>query len=187
PDVAGGIDPDTGPGGKLEHREGATRGAHAAVGGDRLRVDARLDRMAARLGWIAAEAELGQRASRGETELELHQIDAGDLFRDGVLDLQARVGLDEGEGALLLSAGGIDQELEGSQVVEAHLARQAERGLEQPGPEARRQAGTGRDLDQLLVAALQRALALPEMAHCSRAVAQHLDLDVTRVWQQPLD
>src|SRR5262249_61936574 len=105
----------------------------------------------------------------------------------GVVDLQARSGLDEGEGRIVARGSRIDQELEGSEVVEAALARQAECGLEQSGPEARRQAGTGCDLDQLLVATLQRALALPEMAHRPGAVAQHLNLDVARVWHEPLD
>ena len=32
-----------------------------------------------------------------DLELRLHQIDAGDLLGHGVLDLQARIGLDEGD------------------------------------------------------------------------------------------
>jgi len=44
----------------------------------------------------------------------------------------------------------------------------------------RRQIRRRRLLDQLLVATLDRTVALVEMDDGSRAVAEHLDLDVTR-------
>ena len=39
-----------------------------------------------------------QRGAAGNRDLALHQVNAGDFLGDGVLDLQARVGLDEDKG-----------------------------------------------------------------------------------------
>ena len=44
---------------------------------------------------LAAEPEVGERLARREPQLRLHEVDAGDLLGDRVLDLQPRVGLDE--------------------------------------------------------------------------------------------
>src|SRR2546422_3326102 len=51
----------------------------------------------------------------------------------------------------------------------------------------RRQIRRRRLLDQLLVATLDRTVALVEMDDGSRAVAEHLDLDVTRALEIALD
>ena len=77
----------------------AGRGQEAAAGV--LAVDAELDRVAARRGVV--EVEL---LAVGDAELPAHQVDAGDLFGDRVLDLQAGVDLEEGDQAVLA-----DQEL----------------------------------------------------------------------------
>ena len=52
---------------------------------------------------------------------------------------------------------------------------------------AERQAGTRRDLDQLLVAPLDGAFALAQVTHAARAVADDLDLDMARARDQLLD
>ena len=49
----------------------------------------------ARDGVLVAEPELGERRAGGDAELGLDEVDAGDLLGDGVLDLDARVALDE--------------------------------------------------------------------------------------------
>ena len=49
-------------------------------------------------------------APAGDPDLRLDQIDAGDALGDGVLDLDARIDLDEVE----LAGVGILQELDGS-------------------------------------------------------------------------
>ena len=62
----------------------------------RLDVDAHLDREAARRRHgVLRQAELGERRAAGEAQLGLHEVDAGHLLGDGVLDLEPRVGLDE--------------------------------------------------------------------------------------------
>ena len=47
--------------------------------------------------------------------------------------------------------------------------------------------GRGRLLDELLVAALDRAVALAEVDHVAVRVGEHLHLDVPRVLEVPLD
>ena len=102
--VAEGVDAHAGPGGRLEGGERAAGRARAAVGVDRLHVDAQLHRVAARRGQRAGEAELGERARRRRAQLRLHQVDADHLLGDRVLDLQPRVGLDEPKSASLPGA-----------------------------------------------------------------------------------
>ena len=78
-----------------------------------------------------------------------------------------------------------EQELEGAGVAVADEAAGALGGelhrLAQLGVERRRR----RLLDQLLVAALERALALAEGEHVAVVVAEHLDLDVARRARAP--
>ncbi len=112
----------------------------------------------------------------------LDEIDAGDELGHRVLDLQARVHLQEEEAAVL--AG---HELHGAGAVVADRLGQRDgllaHGLARLGVEQRR----GRLLDHLLVAALDRAFALAQVDDVAVLVAQHLDLDVARVLDELLD
>ena len=58
--------------------------------------------------------------------------------------------------------------------------------LPDPRPQLRVDRRRRRLLDQLLVAALERAVALAEVDHVAVLVGQHLDLDVARVGQVAL-
>ena len=78
-----------------------------------LGVDAALDRVAAPHDVALAEREL---AAGGDEDLLLHDIDAGDELGDRMLDLDARVHLDEEELAVLV------QELERAGAAVADLA-----------------------------------------------------------------
>lgn len=119
---------------------------------------------------------------RGDTEpatfrdpdLRLHDVNAGDHLGHGVLDLDARIDLDEVEGPISL----IHQELDraGSHVVrgradlECRLAQRLPRGL----VEIRRR----RPFDHLLVAPLDRAIAFEQVEQVAVAVAEQLNLDM---------
>ncbi len=48
---------------------------------------------------------------------DLHEIDAEHLLGHGVLDLQPRIGLDEGERGIAARGVAIDQEFEGAEIV----------------------------------------------------------------------
>ena len=100
-----------------------------------------------------------------------------------MLDLDPRVHLDE-----RVPAGrGIEQELDRARVDVADVAGELDRvgtdALAQLGREVRRR----RDLDHLLVAALQRAVALEEVHDVAAGVGQQLHLDVARAHERLLD
>ena len=59
-----------------------------------------------------------QRLAGGDAQLLAHEVEAGDQLRDRVLDLQARVDLDEVEVAVA-----VEQELDRAGVLVAGLAR----------------------------------------------------------------
>ena len=128
-----------------------------------LGIDAALDRPAVDLHVRLLEGQLlaGRRADH-----QLDEVDAGDQLGDRMLDLQARIHLQEEEAAVL--AG---DELDRAGAVVADGLGEGD-GLLAHGParllvEQRR----GRLLDDLLVAALDRALALVEVDDVAVLVA----------------
>ena len=163
---------------RLEHRERAAARLGRAVRRHGLHVDPELDRMAARRG--AFEAGLGQARAARQQQLRLHQIDAPDLLGDGVLDLQARIGLDEEE------VGLVDQELEGAEAAVLHGLGHGDGGIDDLLAQRRLEVGAGRQLDDLLAAPLQGAFALAQGHDAALAVAHDLHLDVARAADQPL-
>lgn len=53
---------------------------------------------------LLLQAEVGEALAGGDPHLALHQVDIGHLFRDRVLDLDARIHLDEDDLAGALPA-----------------------------------------------------------------------------------
>ena len=116
----------------------------------------------------------------GDADLHLHDVDAGHHLGHRVLDLHARVHLDEVELAVLV------EELEGAGAAVADLLAGGGAALADLLDHAARDAGRRRFLDDLLVAALHRAVALAEPDRVLVRVGQHLDLDVARVLEELL-
>src|SRR5690606_32019789 len=152
----------------------------AGRGQERLRVlgvDAALDRMPLEHDVVLLQ---GQPVAGGDAELLADQVDAGDHLGDRVLDLDTGVHLDEVEAAVLV------QELEGAGAAVAD----ADAGLGADLADLRAllggDAGGGSLLDDLLVAALHRAVALAQVDGVALAVGEHLDLHVARVLQELL-
>ena len=153
------------------------RGQKAARG--ILGIDAALHRPA-----VAAHVVLreGQGFAGRDPDHEFDEIEAGDEFGHRMLHLQPRVHFEEVEAAVL--AG--DEFHRAGRIVADRLGegdglrthRRARRLVEQ-----RR----GRFLQNLLIAALDRTLALAEVDHVAVPVPQHLDFDVTRVLDEFLD
>ena len=171
-----GVQPHAGAGRRLELGDGAGRGQEAAAGV--LAVDAELDRVAARrrvLGDV-------QGLAVGDLELLQHQVDARGLLGDRVLDLQAGVDLEERDQAVLA-----DQVLDGARAVVAGLLADALGGLVDLLALRVGQERRGRLLDQLLEAALQRAVAGARDDDVAVLVGDHLRLDVARLVQVALD
>ena len=125
---------------------------------------------------------VAERLAVGDAEQLAHQVDAGDLLGHRVLDLQPGVDLEERDGAVLA-----DEELAGAGadvagLAEDRLGRAVQLGVLLVGEERR-----GRLLDELLVAALQRAVAGRDDDDVAVAVGEALGLDVPRLVEVALD
>ena len=134
---------------------------------------------------MAVEADVAlldrQGRARGDADLLVDEVDAGDHLRHRMLDLDAGVHLDEVELAVLV------EELDGAgaailQVLH-RLGADIADALAHLDIEGRR----GAFLPDLLVTALERAVALAEMDGVALAVAQHLDFDVAGLFEVFLD
>ena len=110
-----------------------------------------------------------------DANLLLDDVDAGDELGDRVLDLQARVRLEEVE-----VPARVHQELERAGVGVLHGARGVDDGRAELAALLLGERQRRRLFDELLVAALDRALALAEVHDVAVLVAEHLDLDVAR-------
>ncbi|KAF1056957.1 MAG: hypothetical protein GAK44_00036 [Pseudomonas delhiensis] len=155
-----------------------------AVGGEALEVDPQLHGITARRGNIGlAQVEVGEAGAAGQAQLRLYQVEAGDGFGHGVLDLDARVGLHEKEVAAVL----VEEEFEGAQAAVVHCARQAQRGVEHGAAQAWVEGRAGGDFQQFLMTSLQRTVTLPQVADLAAAIADHLHFDMPRAFDQALD
>ena len=99
-----------------------------------------------------------------------------------MLDLDPGVGLDE-----VRVAGVVHEELERAEVRETGRPREGEGGDDDPVAKGGIEVGSGRDLDDLLPAPLEAALALAEVDGPAGSVTGHLDLDVPRPRDEALD
>ena len=128
---------------------------------------------------VPVEPDVGlrepERLARRDPQLLLDEVEARDRLGDRVLDLQPRVDLEEEERARL-----VEQELDGARVPVAGRPRQPQRRLAHRRPRRGRHRRRRRLLDELLVPALDAALALAEVDQRPERVAQHLDLHVPR-------
>ncbi len=202
------------PGGDLLEQRVVGRGDHGAdVGGPPVEADAEAGRLALgddppvvgdelvlrvlgrhpALQGVAAQPDVrlgGDPALRradagalGQADLRLDEVDPGDHLGDRVLDLDPRVDLDEEEPA------GVDvlEELDRPGVAVPGLGRQAHGGLAELLARGRVEGRRRRPLDDLLVAALDRAVALEEVDDLPGRVGQDLDLEVAGPLDQTLE
>ncbi len=164
-----------------------TWSARRAVGADHARVrpeavgrvlggDPALQRGAVDMDLLLLQVHLGQRHAGRDPELGDHQVAAGDLLGDGVLDLDARVHLDEHVLPAL-----VEQELHRAGVDVADVAGERDGVGADAVADTRVQVLGRGDLDHLLVAPLQGAVALVEVHDSARGVGEDLHLDVPRV------
>ena len=176
------VDADAGPGRRPIAGQRAARRPHFAVGVDSFEIHAGLDRRTPRRRRLG-QADLRQRSAFRDGQLAAHEVEPRDLLRHRVLDLQAGIGLDEGE---LAGPVEVDEELERAQILITAGPRERDRGLEYPRAQVHIQRRCRRDLDHFLVAPLQRALALPNMRDRSVPVGRDLHFDVPRPRDEPL-
>ena len=131
---------------------------------------------------VLGQPEVGQRLAGRDPHLGLHEVDVGDLLGHGVLDLDARVHLDED-----VVAGRVEQELDGAGVAVADLGGEADGVGAHALADRRVEVRGRRDLDDLLVAALHRAVPLEQVDDVAGAVGEDLHLDVPRLDHGLLD
>ncbi len=120
------------------------------------------------------ERRLVQLRALCDQNLALHDVDAGDYFGYRVFDLDARIHFDEVE----LLGIGIDEELDGPGVVVAGGAHEAHRGVAKIAASLGGNRESGCDFDNLLMAALHRAIALIEVHEVAVLIAQDLHFNV---------
>ncbi len=157
-------------------RERARRGRELLFGG--LGVDAELHRVALDFHVVLREVEF---LAGGDAQLPLHHVETCHFLGDGVFDLNARVDLHEVELAVL------DEELHGAGVGVVGGADTAAGSLADALAQVvgeRRRRGL---LDDLLVAALERTVALAEVADVAVLVGENLHLDVARRFEVLFD
>src|SRR5712691_5252338 len=99
-----------------------------------------------------------------------------------MLDLEARVHLEERE-----AAARVDEELNGAGVLVSRGARDPDRRVAETLAQRGVDGGRRRLLDELLVAALDRTVALAEPHDAAPRVAKDLHLDVARSLDELLD
>ena len=159
--------------GLAARREGRERaGGGQEPGAGVLGVEAGLDGVAGERDVVLPVAE---RLAGGDAQLLAHQVDAGDLLGDRVLDLQPGVHLEEEE----LAGGVVDQELDraGRLVADAR-APAAARPRPSPPAGRRRRRGDG---DSSMIFWWRRWIEHSRSPRCTSAavgVAEDLDLDV---------
>src|SRR5918994_6610193 len=144
-----------------------------------LRVDPALDRVPRQPDVLLAQP---QRLTRRDQHLLTDEVEPRDQLGDRVLHLDPGVHLEEEVLAFLR-----EQTLDRPGRAVADRPGRVDGDLPDPLAEVFRDGGRRRLLDQLLVATLDRAVALPEMDHGAVRVGQHLNLDVPRVLEVALD
>src|SRR3954453_16786970 len=148
-----------------------------------LRVNPRLDRPAVELHIVLRQRQL---LARRHADHLLDEIQPRDLVSHRMLDLQPRVHLEEVE-ALAAGVGAIDDQLDRAGAIISDRPRQRDRLLPHRLAHFGRDERRRRFLDDLLVAALDRAFALVQIDDVAVLIAEQLDLDVPRLLDELLD
>src|SRR5690606_29599903 len=144
-----------------------------------LGVDADLDGPPARIDILLGEAQL---LAGSNPQLLLDQVAPGHGLGNWMFHLNPGVDLDEVE--LVFR---IDNELPRAGIIVARLPDESHGGRADVFADLLRQVRGGTLFDQLLVLALHRAVALPQMHDVPVLIGEDLHLDVTRLLDQLLN
>ena len=141
-----------------------------------LRVKARFNRPTGHPDLILAQR---QSLARRNAHLPLNQIKPGDRFGDRMLNLQPCVHLHEPKPISPQPCAGIGDEFDGARSDIGHGVRGFHGGGAEDLAGLLVEAGRGGLLDHLLMAALQRAVALEQMNDMAVRITEDLNLEVT--------
>src|SRR5260370_1208344 len=111
-----------------------------------------------------------------DENLRTHEINAGNHFGHGVLDLDTRINLDE----IPILRINIVEELDGSRIAIVGLARELHRGGAEFSASARGEVRRWSYFDDLLVAALDGTIAFVKVQQVPVTIATDLDFQVPR-------
>ncbi len=140
-------------------------GRHAALDGKAVEPDVLLA--------LDADFGVGELVPLGHPDLRLHQVASGDHLGNRVLDLDARIGLDEVEVLVL-----VHQEFDGAGIDVVDRLGDLQRVVADLLAFLLGQIQRRSDFDHLLVTALNGTVALEEMDDVAMLVAEDLHLDV---------
>ena len=129
----------------------------------------------------------GQGLTAGDAQLQLDKVEPGYCLRHRMLDLQPRVHLHEPEPIRAKRTRAVCYELDRAGADIADGAGGLDRGGAHGGADLFRHARRGRFLDDLLVTALERTVALEQVHDIAVTVGEDLDLDVARRSDEFLD
>ncbi len=177
PVVDPGVDPDPVAGRPAQRLDAP--GLRQEPGLGILGVEADLDRVSGDHDVVLSEPE---RLPGGDAQLVGDEVPSGHELRDGMLDLEPRVHLEERRRPAV-----VDEELAGAGTHVPDGRREGERRVAQPGAQGGIDAGRRRLLEHLLVPPLDRAVALAEMDAVPLRIEEDLDLDVAAAFDQPLE
>jgi hypothetical protein len=135
-----------------------------------------LQRRSTRPDLVLSQSQVRQRLPRGDAELRRHQVNIGDLFSHSVFYLDPWIHLDEN-----VLAAPVEQKLNCARAAVANLPGERHGVSANAFTQNRIQFRRGRQLDDLLVAALYATVALVEMDYVAVGIGQNLHLDVTGV------
>ncbi|MPM38347.1 hypothetical protein SDC9_84976 [bioreactor metagenome] len=137
------------------------------------RIDPAFDHMAGELDVLLTQRQL---FARRDPDLLFDDVDAGQLFGDRMLDLNPGVHFHEIE----IAVGG-QQEFDRPGIVVAGGLGRLDRGRAHAFAQFRIQRRRRRLFEQFLVAALNAAIAFPEVDDIAVVVGQDLEFDVARI------
>ncbi len=115
----------------------------------------------------------------GNGDLEFDEVETGDLLGDGMLDLQARIDLEEIEIEV-----SVDEKFDGSGVHVAPCACEPHGGIAHFFAQLGSDDGRRGFLDDFLMAALHGAFAFAERDHAAVLICEDLDFDVASLFQK---
>jgi len=144
-----------------------------------LSINTALDGVATRLGVDDMGAEM---FACGDLNLVLHEIASVDFFGDRVFDLDACVHFHEVEIPVV-----VDEILDGTGILISDAFAELDRGIAHLFAKLGGHERGGAFLHDLLVAALQRAIALTEVHDAAVLVAEDLELNVVGIDDELLD
>lgn len=130
---------------------------------------------------VLGKTKLSQSSASGDLNLGGDNVDASDLFGNGVLDLNTRVDLDKVVAVLL-----INQKLGSACIAVVDRLGQLDSIVQDGVSDFLREVLGRSNLDDLLVSALDRAVTLIQVDNVAVVVTEQLDLDMLGLVEEAL-